>query len=476
MTATYWLAAALIAVVAASVALSPRTKDTAGFYRGLSTEGQAPGVVTLTLSLVTTWIFARSLLNAAILGYHFGIAGALAYSVYYLSFLTGLAIVDAIRFRHGFDSIQGFLAARFGGLGTACYNAVVAVRLLSEVFANLLVVGIVFGAVGTIANTTAVALVALVTLGYSMVGGLRASLRTDVMQMVLLLVALVALLAQIGLGSGFDWAAIAASSPDLTSPGWVLLAVAALQVVSYPMHDPVMMDRGLIADRVATRRSFMHAAWLSVMVIVAFGLIGVQMGLAATEGEALMDALARLVDPATLVLFNVILLISAVSTLDSTLSSASKLAVVDMKLAAPTLGSGRIAMAVFMAGGLALTYLGNEDLFGAVAVSGTASMFLVPVAVFSVWRDDRIAPWSFQIAFWAAMGGAAIYFLETSGHFAVVGPLTGFEHGYSQLLAICLAVLAVGFAAFAAGRRPPSPRRVMPGIDGPLRTGRTVET
>ena len=40
--------------------------------------GGRPGVWTLTFSQVTTWIFARSLLNAAILGYFFGIAGALA--------------------------------------------------------------------------------------------------------------------------------------------------------------------------------------------------------------------------------------------------------------------------------------------------------------------------------------------------------------------------------------------------------------
>lgn len=353
---------------------------------------------------------------------------------------------------------------RFGRLGTGCYNAVVGVRLLSEVFANLLVVGIVFGVVGTVANATAVALVALVTLGYSMMEGLRASLRTDVLQMVLLLIALVALLAQISLDGGFDWAAIAASSPDAASPGWVLLAVAALQVVSYPMHDPVMMDRGLIADRAVTRRSFLHAAWISVLVIMAFGLIGVQTGLSATEGEALMDALARLVDPATLFMFHLILIISAVSTLDSTLSSASKLAIVDMRLAAPTLGNGRVAMAGFLLGGLTLTYLGSEDLFGAVAVSGTASMFLAPVAVFSVWRGETVARWSFQVAFLAAMTGAVVYFLETSGYLALVGPLTGLDHEYGQLLVICVAVLVVGFGAFATGRlTPPSadthPRR-----------------
>jgi hypothetical protein len=37
---------------------------------------------------------------------------------------------------------------------------------------------------------------------------------------------------------GFSWGAALSSSPEITSPGWVLLAVAFLQVWSYPLHDP----------------------------------------------------------------------------------------------------------------------------------------------------------------------------------------------------------------------------------------------
>ena len=79
------LTLALLGVVAASFILAPRVRTADGFFRGLSDTGAAPGLLTLVLSQVTTWIFARSLLNAAILGYHFGIAGPLAYAAYYLS-------------------------------------------------------------------------------------------------------------------------------------------------------------------------------------------------------------------------------------------------------------------------------------------------------------------------------------------------------------------------------------------------------
>ena len=109
---------ALVALAVASFMLVPRARTPEGFFFGISPAGVAPGVWTLTFSQVTTWIFARSLLNAAILGYFFGIAGVLAYTAYYLSFLTGGWIVDRLRFVHGAHNIQSFMHQRFGHIGT----------------------------------------------------------------------------------------------------------------------------------------------------------------------------------------------------------------------------------------------------------------------------------------------------------------------------------------------------------------------
>ena len=242
------------ALALVSFLLSSKVRTADGFFRGFSDSGAAPGLLTLVFSQVTTWIFARSLMNAAILGYFYGIAGTLAYAAYYLSFLTGAWIVDSLRFRHGCASVQDFLAERFGRLGTGCYNFVVGVRLLSEVFANLLVVGIVFGVAGTTGYSLAILAVAVLTLGYSMMGGLRASLRTDVFQMAVLLAVIAGLLLQQLAGDSFSLPAILTSSADMGGPGWVLLLVALLQVWSYPLHDPVMMDRGFLADRATTPR------------------------------------------------------------------------------------------------------------------------------------------------------------------------------------------------------------------------------
>lgn len=156
-------------------------------------------------------------------------------------------------------------------------------------------------------------------------------------------------------------------------------------------------------------------------------------------------------DPPTLLCLNAALVISAVSTLDSALSSAAKLAIRDMKLAPETQTNGRIAMAVFMAGGLALMLADVKDLYAAVAVSGTASLFLAPVVIFQILGGVRGIPvWAFTAAFVASVGGSALYFFVAAKTPWATELFNG-AHKYTALLWICIAVLSVGIGAFALG-------------------------
>ena len=146
------------------------------------------------------------------------------------------------------------------------------------------------------------------------------------------------------------------------------------------------------------------------------------------------------------------LLISALSTLDSAMASASRLTVEELRLAPKSLWGGRIAMVVFMALGTGLTLWGNATLFDAVAVSGTASMFLTPVLFATLVLRRSLPTWAYLVSFSAAMIGAIAYFARESAVFSAILPDA---HKYTQLLAICVCVLAVGFAAvLVAGRQP----------------------
>ena len=135
----------------------------------------------------------------------------------------------------------------------------------------------------------------------------------------------------------------------------------------------------------------------------------------------------------------------------STFSSASKLTVVDMKLAAPNPNNGRIAMALFLLGGLIFLFLGSKDLFAAVAVSGTASMFLAPVVFFCVIGGRRVARWAYAFTFCCAMAAGTIYMLEAGGQLSLMEPLFGVAHKYGKLLILCGGVLLAGCTAFALG-------------------------
>jgi len=132
--------------------------------------------------------------------------------------------------------------------------------------------------------------------------------RTDVLQSVLVIALVAVLFIAMLFNSAFDMNAIFASSPDLKSPGWVLLLVAGLQVWSYPLHDPVMMDRGFLADQETTKKSFLHAAWISIACILMFALLGVFAGLNNAEGEGMMDALTRLFGQPIMAVFSVALI------------------------------------------------------------------------------------------------------------------------------------------------------------------------
>ena len=106
----YALVIFVIIAAAISLSISNRSVTLESFFNGKNF-GSEPSLWTIVLSQVTTWIFARSLLNAAILGYFYGLAGTLAYTFYYISFLTGGFIVSRIRqevlilFKNGWEII-----------------------------------------------------------------------------------------------------------------------------------------------------------------------------------------------------------------------------------------------------------------------------------------------------------------------------------------------------------------------------------
>ena len=107
-------------------------------------------------------------------------------------------------------------------------------------------------------------------------------------------------------------------------------------------------------------------------------------------------------------------------------------------------------MLVVMAAGLALTLWSDATLFDAVAVSGTASIFLSPVLVVGLVAKRHVPLWAYLAAYGAALAGAFAYFARSWPGVATLLPE---GHKYEQLRAICIDVLITGFSAVLAGAR-----------------------
>ena len=162
-----------------------RQTDMKGFYSGLMEGNKEPSLAAMVFSLVTTWIFSRSLLTAAILAYYYGLPGALAYMAYYFSFLTGGYFIINLRKKFRINSLVEFFEKEYGFAGKFSYSFIIIIRLISEIFANLIVIGLIFGNEGTMEYKASILIIMMLAFSYSYLGGLRNSIKTDYIQMII---------------------------------------------------------------------------------------------------------------------------------------------------------------------------------------------------------------------------------------------------------------------------------------------------
>ena len=93
--------------------LSPWAKDTNQFFKAVQKK-KAPNTFMLMGSLIISWIFAKSITNAANLGLDFGIVGGVAYAGYYLSFAVAGIVIYKMRLHGQYTSIHHFLSSSCG--------------------------------------------------------------------------------------------------------------------------------------------------------------------------------------------------------------------------------------------------------------------------------------------------------------------------------------------------------------------------
>jgi Na+/proline symporter len=419
-------------VIASSVILfliSPWAKTTKQFFRATNKSEQTPNFWLLTSSLVISWIFAKSITNAANLGLAFGMVGGVAYAAYYLSFLVAGVVIYQMRTKGGFQSLHHFLQSKFGRSAVLVFSILIGFRLFNEVWSNTMVIGTYFGEKGSGSYFAAILVFTVLTLAYTLKGGLRSSLLTDLIQMVLFGVLLFIILGIILPKKGGDVGAFVNSGNWTWSGGVNLLLVALIQSFSYPFHDPVLTDRGFIAPPKLTLKSFIVATFVGALCILMFSFVGIFAQMEGMEGQAAVEV-SKTLGVVMMLVMNFIMITSAASTLDSTFNSASKMLVIDLGIfKKKTVKNGRLAM-------IAVTILGtipvflNPTILSATTISGTMVMGLAPVFIF--W-NAKVPKLSFHLAI-----GIGVVFGILLAAQLIPSNMVFFEGKYGDLLSVNL--------------------------------------
>ncbi|WP_442908986.1 sodium:solute symporter [Halopseudomonas sp.] len=395
----------LLAYGAIMYALSPRSVTLGGFFNGEDSSGRPASPMLLTISIFISWIFAKSVTNAANLGAEFGLVGGLAYATYWLSIPLCGYVIYRLRRSFGATSMVSFLTSNYGRAAALAFSAAILIRLFNEVWSNTAVVGGYYGESGSTPFIVSALLFTAVTLAYSLRGGLRSSILTDAAQAAIFVVALVWVLGLVL--PNHSVAELRSNSSWAMNAGVDLFLVACLQLFSYPFHDPVLTDRGFISEEKSMLRAFTLAGVLGFIAILAFSLIGVHASLSGLEASSNVPAaLARTMGIGALIVMTLVMISAAGSTLDSTFASLARLtgrelpALAGRNLGQKSIAVGMTAMLVFAVLGN-LPMLAGTDILKATTISGTMVIGLAPV--FMLHGLVRPTALGFHLSFWCGL-------------------------------------------------------------------------
>jgi SSS family solute:Na+ symporter len=466
MTDTFapWLI--LAAYCAVTWWATPRRVNSPQFFDGRAADGAPPSVWLVAMSAAITWVFAKSIANAADLSFAFGITGGIGYTIYYLSFAVAGVAIYLIRTRGGYGSLPEFLVARYGAFCAKVFLLTIAFRLFNEVWSNTKVMSLYFGTEGSGAYWLATVLITVFTVSYAWTGGMRASLLTDRIQTLVIFVLLGVVLAV--LFPGLQSKGLPAVDAATRSAGLTFCGLALVQILSYPFHDPVMTDRGFLNSPRNMLKSFALATVMSGAFIFLFsfiGLYGKAFGLAANPSVSVPASFGLMM----MLAFNGIMLLSGGSTIDSTFTSVAKMAARDWTAqrsepSVSQLTTGRIAIiAVAIIGNLPLLtiYLGDRigpAIIAATTISGTMVMGLAPIFLLSWIRPAGTL--SFHLAYWPGVVIGVLRAVETFGRVSIFPAELALGSGKYAMdlglnvwgLLLCVAGYLAGAAV--AGARP----------------------
>ena len=336
--------------------------------------GRRLGTPLASLSLLATWFGAGTLLASAEEVRAVGLSAAALEPIGpgICLLLVGLFYAAPLR-RAGLLTLGDFFARRFGRRAEIACAAVMTPSFFGWIAAQLTVLAALVGDLFGLPFAAGLLLVATVSIGYTLIGGMWSVTLTDAVQGVLVAGALIALgisaLAELGGGSLLaGWARLGRDVPpghlavvpgELTAVlAWTGLLVAGA-FGNIPGQDVLQRVFASRSERVA-RRSCLIAGGLYLVLGAVPVVLGLVAGLLAPGDQApMLAALGRILFSPLASLGLLLLVASAVlSTVDSALISAgSVLAQNLLRHGLPRAEMLRLSrLAVLIVGGASLVY------------------------------------------------------------------------------------------------------------------------
>lgn len=245
------------------------------------------GFWTLMPSAFITWIFAKSIHNASVLGGRYGMMGGLGYASWYISFLSAAVLGYVLRTRFGYKSLPEAVNKTYGSFACLCFMFCCMFRLFNEVWSNATVIGELYGVKNSSSYWGAAWFGVLIPAIYVFMGGMRSSLLTDCLQaggaVLFLIICIIAISADERFSDN-----IFSFAPSTVRPitsggeaGWepgahVLCLGGLLQgICSYPFFDPVLTDRAFLSSPRTMFASLSVGGFIAALFIFFYGALGV---------------------------------------------------------------------------------------------------------------------------------------------------------------------------------------------------------
>ena len=302
--------------------------------------GRKLGQWETAFSVAATWIWAPALFVSSQKAYTQGLAGVFWFTVPNVACLIIFAYFAGVirqKVPDGF-TLSGYIRERYSERVQNLYLLQLIGLAVCSFAVQLLAGGLVFSFLTGWPFWTVTAVMAVIALAYSMVSGLKASVVTDYIQMLIILgVAGIAVPWAVHEGGGLQ-TVLAGLGGKSGAYGSIFNGEVAysfgiavtIGLLAGPFGDQSFWQRAFAADRQAVRAAFVKGALIFAIVPVTMSFLGF---LAAGQGMEVADASLVNLEvvismlPAWFVVpFTFMLISGLVSTLDSNLCSVAALA------------------------------------------------------------------------------------------------------------------------------------------------------